>query len=113
MKKILVITILFLFSYRYPQNEFIPINVQKAFENGTRSKDGNPGKNYWQNSSDYKIKIKLNPNKHIVEGSETIKYYNNSPDTLAELVIRLYQNFYRNNSARNFQISTESITEGV
>ncbi len=113
MKKILVITILFLFSYSYPQNEFIPINVQKAFENGTRSKDGNPGKNYWQNSSDYKIKIKLNPNKHIVEGSETIKYYNNSPDTLAELVIRLYQNFYRNNSARNFQISTESITEGV
>lgn len=113
MRKILAIIILFLFSYSYPQNEFIPRNVQKAFDNGTRSKDGNPGINYWQNAADYKIKIKFDPYTKIIEGSELIKYYNNSPDTLAELVIRLYQNFYRSNSARNFQISSESITDGV
>ena len=49
----------------------------------------------------------------MIEGSESINYYNNSPDSLSEIVIRLYQNFYKNNSARNFPISSESITEGI
>lgn len=113
MKRIITIIILVLSSYSFSQNEFIPLNISKAFQNGTRSKDGLPGKNYWQNSADYKIKIKFDPYTKIIEGSETIKYSNNSPDTLDELVIRLYQNFYRANSARNFVISEESITDGI
>src|SRR3990170_83252 len=94
-------------------DEFVPLNIQKAFANGTRSKDGNPGENYWQNSADYKIKIKFSPYNKFIDGTETIKYYNNSQDTLSELVIRLYQNFYKSNSARNFQISSESVTDGI
>src|SRR3970282_1994275 len=98
MRKIFVISFLLLVPFVYAQDEFVPLNIQKAFANGTRSKDGNPGEHYWQNSADYHI---------------TIKYYNNSPDTLSELVIRLYQNFYKSNSARNFQISSESVTDGI
>lgn len=113
MKRIITIIILVLSSYIFSQNEFIPLNITKAFHNGTRSKDGLPGKNYWQNSADYKIKIKFDPYVKIIEGSENIKYFNNSPDSLDELVIRLYQNFYRANSARNFVISEESITDGI
>lgn len=113
MKKIFFITILTLSNFLTAQDEFIPLNIQKAYEHGTRSKDGKPGENYWQNSSDYNIKIKFDPFEKYIEGSETIIYYNNSPDSLDELVIRLYHNFYRNNSARNFQISSESITDGV
>ena len=113
MRKIFVISFLLLVPFVYAQDEFVPLNIQKAFANGTRSKDGNPGENYWQNSADYKIKIKFNPYNKFIDGTETIKYYNNSPDTLSELVIRLYQNFYKSNSARNFQISSESVTDGI
>lgn len=113
MKKIFFITILTLSNFSLAQYEFIPLNIQRAYENGTRSIDGKPGENYWQNSSDYRIKIKFDPYEKYIEGSETIIYYNNSPDSLDELVIRLYHNFYRDNSARNFQISSESITDGV
>ena len=28
-------------------NQLIPIEIQKAYAAGTRSKDGNPGPNYW------------------------------------------------------------------
>lgn len=97
----------------FPQGQFIPTNIQKAIKNGTRSLDGNPGKNYWQNSADYKIKARFDPFNKVLEGNETIKYYNNSPDTLKEIVIRLYQNFYKGGSARNFRIAPESITNGM
>ncbi|HEY4755100.1 MAG TPA: hypothetical protein VIH28_03485, partial [Ignavibacteriaceae bacterium] len=113
MRKIFVISFLLLVPFVYAQDEFVPLNIQKAFANGTRSKDGNPGENYWQNSADYKIKIKFSPYNKFIDGTETIKYYNNSQDTLSELVIRLYQNFYKSNSARNFQISSESVTDGI
>jgi hypothetical protein len=89
------------------------LNIQNAFEKGTRSKDGKPGENYWQNSADYDITIRFDPYGKTIEGSESIKYFNNSPDSLSEIVIRLYQNFYKANSSRNFQISAESITDGV
>ena len=46
MRKIFVISFLFLVPFVYAQDEFVPLNIQKAFANGTRSKDGNPGENY-------------------------------------------------------------------
>jgi len=36
---------------------FIPRNIQSAYEKGIRSPDGKPGKEYWQNSADYKIYV--------------------------------------------------------
>ncbi len=113
MKRLLLIAIIVLSYLSYPQDNILPLNIKSAFERNTRSVDGNPGINYWQNSADYKIKIKFDAYNKTIDGTETIKYYNNSPDSLNELVIRLYQNFYKSNSARNFQISSESITDGV
>ena len=113
MKKLIIIAVFILPSFIIAQNNFLPLNIKSAYDKGTRSYDGKPGENYWQNSADYKIKIKFDPYEKTIDGSETIKYYNNSPDSLNELVIRLYQNFYKSNSARNFQISAESITNGV
>ncbi len=91
---------------------YIPRNIQKAYENGTRSKDGMPGKNYWQNSSDYKIQVKIEPKDKMLEGKESITYHNNSPDTLKHLVIRLYQNLNKIGEARDFNMDTSSITNG-
>ncbi len=93
---------------------YIARNVKQAFTNGTRSFDGKPGKNYWQNSSDYNIKVNIDLKSHSLVGSETIKYYNNSPDTLKTFVIRLYQNILKKGSIRDFTVpDPEAINDGV
>jgi len=92
---------------------YMPLNIKKAYENGTRNYDGTPGPNYWQNSSDYKIKVEIDPEKKILYGSETITYYNNSPDSLKTLVIRLYQDIFKIGNARDFSIKRAAINDGV
>ena len=43
------------------QELYIPRNVKIAYEKGTRSKDGKPGLNYWQNFGKYKIEYEQFP----------------------------------------------------
>jgi len=90
-----------------------PINIQQAYEKGTRSHDGNPGENYWVNSSEYNINVEVDPVTRIVTGSETIKYFNNSPDELTRLVIRLYQDFYKEGGVRDWQVDPKALHGGV
>lgn len=112
-----VITILLVISvhpFLFGQDDlYLPLNIKKAYENGTRNYDGTPGPNYWQNSSDYKIKVEIDPEKKMLYGSETITYYNNSPDTLKTLVIRLYQDIFKIGNARDFSTKKEVINDGV
>ncbi|MEJ2617695.1 MAG: M1 family metallopeptidase [Ignavibacteriaceae bacterium] len=97
----------------FPQDSFfIPQNFKNAYKNGTRSISGIPGKNYWQNSSDYNIKAEIIPSELLLKGVEKIKYSNNSPDTLRNLVIRLYQNFNKIGGVRNRGLDSCAITEG-
>ena len=44
----------------------------------------------------YKIQVSLNDVKHTLSAFETIRYTNNSPDTLNELWFHLWPNAYRN-----------------
>lgn len=90
-----------------------PLNLRHAYETGTRSYKGKPGANYWQNRSEYKIKAELNPASRKVTGEETITYYNNSPDTLKQIIIRLYPDFYRKGNARDFEIDAEVVNSGM
>jgi hypothetical protein len=90
---------------------FIPLEIQKAYENGTRSRDGNPGPNYWQNMVDYDIDVSVDPGDRSIKGSETVTFYNNSPDSLNALVIRLYYDVFREGGARSMQVNTEDIGE--
>ena len=53
---------------------------------------GKPGHLYWQQRADYNIEIRLDDEKQRISGSETITYYNNSPDVLDYLWIQLDQN---------------------
>lgn len=92
---------------------FIPLDIKKAYENKTRSLDGRPGENYWQNSADYRISATLDPDNYKITGSEEITYKNNSPDTLKNLVVRLYQDLFRKGAARDFQIDPDDLTDGV
>lgn len=91
----------------------VPTNIQKTFDKGTRNPDGSPGAKYWQNGADYKIQLSFSPQNRIVSGSEEISYVNNSPDTLREIVFKLYPNYYQKGSPRDGSVLPQDISDGV
>jgi len=110
----LILVVLTFSSLALAQDEsYVPLNIKNTYKKNTRSYDGKPGINYWQNSSEYKINAKLDPGTKVLEGTEQIKYYNNSPDSLSEIVIRLYHNINKPNAKRDFNLNEKSVTEGV
>ena len=76
-----------------------------AIERGTRTDDGRPGSNYWQQRVEYRIEAELDPATARLSGAETIVYHNNSPDTLRELRFMLYQNAFAPGVQRVEQIN--------
>lgn len=93
----------------------VPKGNALAYENQTRQQDGRPGANYWQNSSDYFITASVDVSKKTLSGQEKIVYYNNSPDTLHMVVIRLYQDLFKKGANRNsiVPVNALDITDGV
>ncbi|MFI5251903.1 MAG: M1 family metallopeptidase [Bacteroidota bacterium] len=53
---------------------------------------------YWQQDVHYIIDAKLDPDKAVVTGKETLVYTNNSPDTLKVAYFRLYWNAFTERS---------------
>jgi hypothetical protein len=92
---------------------YMPINIKKAYDNSTRSYDGEPGDNYWQNRADYKIKVELNPKNRTLDGNETIHYQNNSPDSLKNLNLKIYQDLYKIGTLRDFPLDSSDIHRGA
>ena len=104
----------FLFSvYATAQTLPLPRNIKKAFDKGSRSSDGRPGKNYWQNSADYAIDVSFDPATRLVAGKVHIVYKNNSPDTLKEIWFKLYPNLYKTGTPRINPIAAEDSGEGL
>ena len=68
-------------------------------------------KNYWQNSANYNITHSFTSQSHD-KGSETITYFNNSPDTLANPAIKFFLNVHKP-GARDQGASAEYLTSGV
>jgi hypothetical protein len=115
VKRLIIYLLIFLgvgFSFAQ-QESYVPLNIRSAYEKGTRSYDGKPGPNYWINHSKYKIKVNLDPRVKLLKGSEEIVYYNESPDSLNQIVVRLYQNISKPNASRDFYLDDSSITDGV
>ena len=86
---------------------------QKAVKNETRTRTGEPGSKYWQNHADYTLKVLIDTAKNVLQGSGSIVYHNNSPETLREFHIRLYQDVYKTGTARNFPTLAEDINAGT
>src|ERR1035437_4545470 len=95
------------------QQLYMPRSVVKAYEKGTRSPDGRPGKNYWQNKGTYDIHIIVAPPNRTVAGSEEITYVNNSPDTLESIVFRLELNSHAPEAPREDTVTDDYLTSGV
>ena len=92
---------------------YIPREIQNAYKNGTRSKDGKPGAKYWQNSVDYNIDVVVTPETRKIDGKETVVFKNNSPDELSTVVIRLYYDVFKKGNLRGVAVQEEDIGEGV
>ena len=94
-------------------HRFISRNFQEAVENQTRTFKGVPGPNYWQNKSHYSINAEIDPLTAVLSGTETIVYFNNSPDTLDRIIFNLYQDIYREGNSRDWDLSGMDITKGT
>ncbi len=70
----------------------IPTRFKQAVENGTRTENGEPGPDYWQQYSEYDMEVKILPKKKMLQGSGSVVYHNNSPDTLGRLFLEIDQN---------------------
>jgi len=90
-----------------------PVNISKAYEKGTRSETGKPGDKYWQNSANYHIKINFEPKTRLIKGTVNIDYVNNSPDTLNQLLFKVYPNYYQKGSPRDSFVLADDLTDGV
>ena len=109
-----VIFILLLSNNSFPQSSlYMPLNIKKAYDNETRSYNGKPGRNYWQNHSDYKIEVNVEPETRMLSGKETITYFNNSPKTLNQIVINLYQDINKYGNIRMRSLRKEALSDGV
>ncbi|WP_153798102.1 M1 family metallopeptidase [Foetidibacter luteolus] len=88
-------------------------NIQAAFNRDTRSNTGQPGSRYWQNRAAYKISINFNPATRLISGTVDINYYNQSPDTLKEIVFKLYPNLYKAGAMRVYPVEEQDVSKGM
>lgn len=115
-----ILTIVFLFSAfaiihaqapdRVNTNKFRQLGTDIATPNAYRSASGAPGPMYWQQQADYDMEIILDDTLQRIYGTETITYYNNSPQTLEYLWLQLDQNM-REKDSDTYKIATNSIDE--
>ncbi|HEX6536712.1 MAG TPA: M1 family metallopeptidase [Gemmatimonadaceae bacterium] len=85
--------------------------IRRAHAARTRDSTGAPGQHYWQQSVDYAIDATLDVATATLRGHERITLHNSSPDTLATIVLRLYQNYFRAEESRNDYVT--DITDGM
>ncbi len=84
-------------------NKFEQLGTILPDANDFRSASGAPGNAYWQQKADYDIDAFLNEKELMLEGSEQVTYFNNSPDALNYLWVQLDENEHRSTSdATNF-----------
>jgi len=95
------------------QSLYMPRDIKRAYKNATRSLDGRPGKNYWQNHARYNIHVTANAPDRNIKGTEEITYINNSPDTLKSLNMKLILNIHRPGAARMRPVEEDYLTSGI
>jgi len=76
--------------------------------NERRLADGSPGPGYWQQRVDYQIRATLDTAAKRISGSESVRYTNNSPDTLRFLWMQMDQNLFRPGSTGALLFASES-----
>ena len=73
-------------------NKFEQLGTILPTPNEYRTASGAPGPKYWQQRADYDIKATLDEKNLMLHGSETVTYFNNSPDVLTYIWLQLDEN---------------------
>ena len=113
MKNFLIVLFISSFCFAQTNELYMSQPIKRAYKKGTRTFNGNPGGNYWINKTEYKIKVEVDPLSKKLDGNLSARYYNNSPDTLKKIVMRLYPDFFKKGSNRDWSMPASSINEGV
>ena len=75
-----------------------------AVAKGTRTGNGQPGPNYWQQGASYRLEAEVSPVAKRLTGTGTITYRNNSPDELPVLYVHAYNNLFSPQAKRNTEV---------
>ena len=73
-------------------NRFEQLGTILPTPNEYRTASGAPGSKYWQQRCDYKINCEIDEPNRVLNGKETLTFYNNSPDVLDYLWLQLDEN---------------------
>ncbi len=84
-------------------NKFEQLGTILPTPNEYRTASGAPGPKYWQQRCDYDIKCELDEANLKLTGSETVTYFNNSPNTLTYLWLQLDENQHNTTKNANYQ----------
>jgi len=84
-------------------NKFEALGTILPTPNEYRTASGAPGPKYWQQRCDYDIKANLDEDKLLLTGSETITYFNNSPNELTYLWLQLDENQHSSKNNADYQ----------
>lgn len=87
-------------------NKFEQLGTILPTPNVYRTASGAPGEKYWQQRADYNINAYLDEDKQHLKASETVTYYNNSPDTLDYLWLQLDENEHSSVNNAGFEFSS-------
>ncbi len=94
-------------------NKFEQLGTILPTPNEYRTASGAPGPKYWQQRCDYNIKCELDEKNLKLTGSETLTYYNNSPDVLTYLWLQLDENEHSSLNNANYQDAENLSRRGV
>lgn len=75
-------------------NRFEELDYMLQSPSEYRTASGAPGPKYWQQRADYNIAVELDEPNNRITGTETITYFNNSPDVLSYVWLQLDENFH-------------------
>jgi hypothetical protein len=109
MRRLFLLLLIFSSTHLFAQNtsnhgsKFEGLGTILPTPNEYRTASGAPGPKYWQQKCDYDITCKLDEDKLVLTGSETITYSNNSPDELRYLWLQLDENEHSSKYNANYQ----------
>jgi len=83
-------------------NKFEQLGTILPTPNEQRTASGAPGNKYWQQRADYNIDVTLDEKNLSIIGTETVTYFNNSPDALNYLWLQLDENEHDPKSESNY-----------
>lgn len=95
---LILLTCINFLSIAQEYNPLAKPNTYRNADNPNYWKNKMPHAGYWQQDVYYNIKANINETLDIIEGEETLTYWNNSPNDLNFVYFHLYQNAFQPDS---------------